>query len=108
MEVSGGRVDILIASDCIYDPTYHVDLLDSASELISPEGTFIVGYSLHNNVPPASVEAFFELARGLGWKITGETVERFERQNAAPWDESSTRGDVYVKFLVRGDEVDYR
>ncbi|GMI03326.1 hypothetical protein TrRE_jg11616 [Triparma retinervis] len=102
LERTGGRkVDLLIASDCIYDPSYHSDLLESAGGLISKDGTFVVGYSLHNNVPEGRVEKFFDLARGGGWKVREERTERFERQNAAPWDDSKTRGDVYVKVLVR-------
>ena len=62
----GGReckIDMLIASDCIYDPTYHEALLQSVvGSIARDKGIFIVGYSFHMNVPPEKVISFFDLA----------------------------------------------
>ncbi|KAL3764046.1 hypothetical protein ACHAW5_003995 [Stephanodiscus triporus] len=63
---SSGRrkADLLIASDCIYNPTYHDALLRSAAGAMDPDvdAMFVVGYSLHGNVPDLRIFGF--LRRG--------------------------------------------
>jgi hypothetical protein len=54
---------MLITSDCIYNRMYHDALLRSATAAMDPNnGLFIVGYSLHGNVPACRALNFFEVA----------------------------------------------
>lgn len=97
-------VDLLIASDCIYNPTYHKSLLESAkSAMLSSNNNslFIVGYSLHGNVPPSHILNFFNLAKdeyGLG--IINEFTKEYDGQRGIG-SLDSNRGKVYVKVLAK-------
>ena len=73
--------DIVAVSDCIYDPNYHQQLLDSiCATLKKPTnqgrkandgGRVIITFSLHGNVPEDNVWAFFRKAadRGLTYRV---------------------------------------
>ena len=97
-------VDLLIASDCIYNPTYHNSLLESATSAMSSSNNsslFIVGYSLHGNVPPSHILNFFNLAKddyGLG--IINEFAKEYDGQRGIG-SLDSNRGKVYVKVLAK-------
>uniref|UniRef100_A0A7S4IZL9 Calmodulin-lysine N-methyltransferase n=1 Tax=Odontella aurita TaxID=265563 RepID=A0A7S4IZL9_9STRA len=103
----GGRFDLLVASDCIYNPTYHEALLRSASAVIDEsEGLFVVGYSFHGNVPPERVTQFFDLAESSDDEHYGgfETVSEFKKEydgQRGLGSSDSDRGAVYVRVMAR-------
>jgi len=103
--VSGAtnNVDLLIASDCIYNPQYHKALLESATYVMerSSNTLFIVGYSFHMNVPPDQVLNFFNLAREeFRLEVLCEMEEHYSGQKGIG-DTDEKRGTVYVKVLTR-------
>mmetsp|Transcript_26151 Transcript_26151/g.55170 ORF Transcript_26151/g.55170 Transcript_26151/m.55170 type:complete len:304 (-) Transcript_26151:66-977(-) len=97
----GVKADLLIASDCIYNPTYHRALLQSAVFAMAEEtGMFIVGYSFHGNVPPSQTLRFFTMAREeFGLEVVSEFVQEYEGQRGIG-SVDKTRGAVYVKVLA--------
>jgi len=99
--------DMLIASDCIYNPTYHAALLQSASALIEPRaGIFIVGYSLHGNVPTSHVEKFFtEAKQEYGLEVVRELVIKYSEGQKGIGSVDEKRGHVYLKILACRDSV---
>lgn len=103
-EESGGNIQLLIASDCIYDPTYHRALLDSVAGTMSKSnGRFVVGYSFHMNVPPARVMGFFELAeKDFELKVTSEFQQAYDGQEGIG-NHDPNRGAVYIKVLAHKD-----
>ncbi|KAL7501499.1 hypothetical protein ACHAWT_010073 [Skeletonema menzelii] len=96
------HVECLIASDCIYNPTYHAALLQSASALIEPcTGIFIVGYSLHGNVPTCDVERFFFVAeKEYGLKVIHELAVEYSEGQMGIGSVDKKRGNVYLKILA--------
>ena len=101
-EVTGGRpFDVAIASDCLYNPDGHRPLLESASACLRDGGIFLVGYSLHGNVPAEAVEAFFGAAEARGFRVDGGFGIQHDVQNAAKWSGVEGRGNVYIKRLVK-------
>jgi predicted nicotinamide N-methyase len=101
-----GEIELLIASDCIYDPTYHKALLQSASGSMSKEtGLFVVGYSYHMNVPPEKVIKFFEVAKSMfGLSAVSEFKKDYEGQIGIG-NKDPNRGAVYVKVLAHQDSI---
>uniref|UniRef100_A0A7S2KDF5 Calmodulin-lysine N-methyltransferase n=1 Tax=Skeletonema marinoi TaxID=267567 RepID=A0A7S2KDF5_9STRA len=101
------HVDLLIASDCIYNPTYHAALLQSASALIEPStGIFIVGYSLHGNVPTSHVERFFtEAKQEYGLEVVHELLVEYSEGQMGIGSVDEERGNVYLKILACRDSV---
>eukprot|EP00980_Cylindrotheca_fusiformis_P003983 scaffold874_cov126-Cylindrotheca_fusiformis.AAC.16 len=99
-------IELLIASDCIYDPTYHSALLKSASECLSQEkGLFIVGYSFHLNVSPEKVLEFFQVATSqYRLKVVSEFKKEYEGQLGIG-DDDPNRGAVYIKVLAHEDSI---
>ena len=92
--------DLLIASDCIYNPTYHTALLQSAVGAMAKLGKFIVGYSFHGNVPPSQVLDFFARAKDeFGLEVVSEFSEKYDGQRGIG-DMDKNRGVVYVKVLL--------
>jgi predicted nicotinamide N-methyase len=102
---SNSLADLLIASDCIYNPTHHTSLLQSADGLLSSNGLFIVGYSLHGNVPPDQILDFFDIAkRHFGLEIVNECMRKYDGQEGIGSDDP-IRGVVYIKVLARVSTV---
>ena len=67
------KANLLIASDCIYNPIYHHALLQSVVGAMDTTGIFVVGYSLHGNVPSLQTLEFFAVAqREYGLAIVNE------------------------------------
>lgn len=104
MDDNRSSFDLLVASDCIYNPVYHKALLKSASYLINKErGIFIVGYSFHMNVPPEQVLDFFLLAQSeYGFVIITELQQAFDGQKGIA-SKDPNRGVVYLKVLAHRD-----
>ena len=102
----GSDFDVLVASDCIYDPTYHQALLESAVVFMAKEnGLFIVGYSFHMNVPPAQVLKFFDQATvEFDLKIVSEFTQEYPGQLGIG-NQEPMRGAVYVKVLAHIDSI---
>lgn len=102
----GSDFDILVASDCIYDPTYHQALLESAVAFMAKEnGLFVVGYSFHMNVPPAQVLKFFDQATAeFDLKIVSEFTQKYPGQLGIG-NQEPVRGAVYVKVLAHVDSI---
>jgi hypothetical protein len=72
--------DLVIVSDCIYDPNYHDDLLVSLSRTLALDGTAVVSFSLHGNVQDAVIWEFFER------KLPSTTTRnRTQEDGAAVW-----------------------
>lgn len=101
LKIPAGDVDLLIASDCIYDPTHHQSLLESASATISKQsGLLVVGYSFHMNVSPDRVLEFFAVAEEKFDLIpVSELEEHYDGQNGIG-NHDPSRGAVYVKVLA--------
>jgi len=106
-EDKSARADMLIASDCIYNPTYHTALLRSASALIEPcTGLFIVGYSLHGNVPTSHVERFFtEAKQEYRLEVVRELVIKYSEGQKGIGSVDEKRGNVYLKILACKDSL---
>jgi predicted nicotinamide N-methyase len=105
----GGEIDLAIASDCIYNPTYHEVLLQSAAGVLSKEnGVFIVGYSFHMNVPPEQVLDFFDIASSkFGLEVVSELKQEYDGQRGIG-DKDKSRGVVYIKVLAYKDSIYFR
>ena len=103
---SGGNVDLLVASDCIYNPMYHNALLESAVAFMEKEsGLFVVGYSFHMNVPPEQVLQFFDKAEHFfGLKILNEFTKQYPGQPGIG-NQEPLRGAVYIKVLAHKDSI---
>ena len=88
---------MLIASDCIY----------TAMAAMDPNnGLFVVGYSLHCNVPACRALNFFEVARrDYGLIITNEYTKEYTDGQWGIVSDDGDRGAVYVKILTRGVNV---
>ncbi|EED88728.1 predicted protein [Thalassiosira pseudonana CCMP1335] len=98
------KADVLIASDCIYNPAYHEALLKSASSCIDKtSGIFIVGYSFHMNVPPSQVLNFFDIGTMLDFEVISEFKKDYDGQRGIETDKK--RGAVYVKVLAHKDSI---
>lgn len=104
LTADGGVMDLLVASDCIYNPMYHEVLLQSAAGCISKdEGLFVVGYSFHMNVPPEQVTEFFRKAETqYAFAVVSEFKEDYEGQSGIGSNDHN-RGAVYVKVLAHQD-----
>ena len=96
------KADLLVASDCIYNPAYHDALLRSATGVMDPErGLFVVGYSLHGNVPSSRISDFFDAARrDYGLRVVNEFLRQYEDGQRGIGSEDAERGAVYVKVLA--------
>lgn len=96
-----GNIELLVASDCIYDPTYHRALLESVAGTMSrTTGRFVVGYSFHLNVPPAKVVEFFALAeKEFDFRVTSEFKQEYNGQEGIG-NHDPNRGAVYIKVLA--------
>jgi predicted nicotinamide N-methyase len=93
--------DLVIASDCIYNPTHHTSLLQSAVRSMSSDGLFIVGYSLHGNVPSDRVLNFFNIAKHeFGLEIVNQVMREYDCQVGIGSNDRN-RAVVYVKVLAR-------
>ena len=102
---NSGGIDVLVASDCIYNPTYHDALLRSASGTICSEsGIFIVGYSYHMNVSKEQVEAFFAKAEEFDFCVVSEFTKKYKEQQGIG-SKDPERAVVYCKVLVHKDSV---
>ena len=85
--------DLVIVSDCIYDPSYHNDLLVSLSRALclptstgtSNGGIAVVSFSLHGNVQDSAIWEFLEsklpstiriddTGTGNGWRLEARCV----------------------------------
>ena len=96
------KADLVIASDCIYNPKYHRALLTSATHAMDSSSRFIVGYSLHGNVPQSQILNFFKLAQEeFGLDISNEFVKEYDGQGGIGSTDVD-RGMVYVKVLHLG------
>lgn len=108
---SGGdnMIDLLVASDCIYNPMYHQALLESAAGSINKEtGIFIVGYSFHMNVPPGQVLDFFDTAETqFGFQVLSALTKQYDGQMGIGSNDP-TRGAVYMKVLAHKDSIFWR
>lgn len=98
--------NLLIASDCIYNPAAHAPLLSSCLRLLDRRcGRLLVGFSLHSNVPDADVLAFFATAALAGLAVIREGEQRFDSQSGAAWQGRGTaRATVYYKVLAFADQ----
>jgi hypothetical protein len=99
---SGRKADLLIASDCIYNPTYHGALLRSATGAMDPnaDALFVVGYSLHRNVHASRTLDFFDVERrDFGLTIVNEFKIEYPDGQRGIGSEDGERGAVYVKVL---------
>ncbi|KAL7529003.1 hypothetical protein ACHAWF_002802 [Thalassiosira exigua] len=103
---SSEKADLLIASDCIYNPSFHRALLRSAAGAIDEErGVFVVGYSLHGNVPEYQILNFFEVAKvEFGFHVTSEFLQHYDGQEGIGSSDKK-RGDVHVKVLAKEGSV---
>lgn len=93
--------DLLIASDCIYNPMYHDTLLQSCDFLLSKDrGLLVVGYSYHGNVCKKEVEEFFTKAEeNDGLKVITNIFKAYSEQRGTSCNEKN-RGHVYLKVLA--------
>ena len=95
------KADLLIASDCIYNPTYHRALLQSAVGIMGDGGIFIVGYSFHGNVPKSETLHFFAVAKEeFGLRVVNEFTKEYRGQSGIGSNDEE-RGAVHVKVLMR-------
>ena len=96
--------DVILVSDCIYDPTYHQELLNSiCATLRKPNhqdgkvddrgGRVIVTFSIHGNVPEENVWEFFRKAtdKGLIWKEAPQNSEGNQEGRSGRHMEQSMR-----------------
>lgn len=102
---NSGGIDVLVASDCIYNPTYHNTLLQSASGTICSErGIFIVGFSYHSNCSKEQVDAFFAKAEEFGFCVVSEFTKKYKEQQGIG-SKDPERAMVYCKVLVHKDSI---
>ena len=95
------KADLLVASDCIYNPTFHTSLLESASSAMDINSLFIVGYSLHGNVPSSQILNFFNIAQDeFGLKVVNEFTKEYDGQQGIG-SVDKERGTVYLKLLIK-------
>lgn len=95
------KADLLIASDCIYNPEYHTSLLESASSAMNLKSFFIVGYSLHGNVQSSQILNFFNIAQDeFGLKVVNEFTKEYDGQRGIG-SVDKERGTVYLKLLIK-------
>ena len=93
------KADLLVASDCIYNPTYHTSLLESACTAMNSKSFFIVGYSLHGNVQSSQILNFFNIAQDeFGLKVVNEFTKEYDGQHGIGSSDKE-RGTVYIKLL---------
>jgi hypothetical protein len=66
-ESASGGYDLIIVSDCIYNPTYHRDLLKTIAATLrlpatpdDPGGRVILTFSLHGNTPDRDIWNFID------------------------------------------------
>jgi predicted nicotinamide N-methyase len=96
----GAKFDVVVASDCIYNPECHEILLRSASAVLGDAGVLIVGFSFHGNAANDAILAFFERAeRDFGLCVAREWDVMHDVQGAAVWSKDENRGNVYIKVL---------
>jgi predicted nicotinamide N-methyase len=102
-EETARKANLLIASDCIYNPMYHDALLRSATAAMDPiDGLFVVGYSLHGNVPAHQTLNFFDVARrDYGLIIANEYMKEYADGQRGIGCDDGERGAVYIKVLIR-------
>jgi predicted nicotinamide N-methyase len=100
------KANLLIASDCIYNPTYHHALLHSVIGTMDIHtGRFLVGYSLHGNVPSKQTLDFFTVAqREYGLIIVNELCINYPNGQLGIGSTDIERGVVYIKVLAYGDD----
>jgi len=101
LKAAGGeKFGLVVASDCLYNPSCHEVLLESARSIVEEKaGVFLVGYSLHGNVEGEAIHAFFDAARRFGFTVDKEWKVDHDRQKAAEWSSDKQRGNVFVKVL---------
>lgn len=98
--------DVIVASDCIYNPKFHRALLESATQLLDPSiGLFVVGFSLHGNIPSEQVLDFFATAAThYKMKIVKELQKDYDSQVGIGRTDAE-RGAVFVKVLARAESI---
>lgn len=97
--------DMLVSSDCIYNPQYHEALLQSAAGTISKKrGLFIVGYSYHTNVSTEQVEAFFSICGAYKFRVLSEFKKEYKEQMGIG-SKDPKRAVVYCKVLAHRDSI---
>ena len=105
VDTSGEGIDVLVASDCIYNPDYHNALLQSASATICSElGIFIVGYSYHSNVTSQRVEEFFAKAEEYDFRLISEFKKNYKEQEGIG-SKDPERAVVHCKVLANKDSI---
>ena len=98
------KANLLIASDCIYNPIYHHALLQSVVGAMDTTGIFVVGYSLHGNVPSLQTLEFFTMAqREYGLAIVNELCIEYPDGQLGIGSTDVERGVVYIKILTWDD-----
>jgi len=96
------NADLLIASDCIYNPTYHTSLLESASSAMNRKSFFIVGYSLHGNVQSSQILNFFNIAQDeFGLKVVNEFTKEYDGQKGIGSVDKEREGLSTSSFLLK-------
>jgi len=101
--------NVVIASDCIYNPTHHHALLSSVDSCLDLDtnntegGRFVVGYSYHPNVPPAQVESFFDMASSpeFNMEVVFQKIVEYQEGQTGIGSTDPDRGTVYLKVLRR-------
>ena len=86
-EKEPNRYDVIIVSDCIYNPNYHVPLLESVARMLKfPDGSgrhsggrAIISFSLHGNTTNETVWDFLDLVHGMKsldqqWRLAAAPV----------------------------------
>ena len=68
-------------------------------------GLFVVGYSLHGNVPSVQILDFFTVAqREYGLVIVNELCINYPNGQLGIGSTDIERGVVYIKVLAHGDD----
>mmetsp|Transcript_18730 Transcript_18730/g.46516 ORF Transcript_18730/g.46516 Transcript_18730/m.46516 type:complete len:354 (+) Transcript_18730:58-1119(+) len=102
--------DLVIVSDCIYDPSYHNDLLVSLSRTLrlpfkttSNGGIAVVSFSLHGNVQDSAIWEFLESKlpstirkddTGTGWRLEARCVSSNEETGEKGWHMETTMNEL--------------
>ena len=76
---AGGGFEVVLASDCLYNPELHGVLLDSIEMLMAPEGVGLLPFALHGNTADENVWGIVGLAESKGF-----TVEVLESAQLTP------------------------
>lgn len=94
--------DVIVAADCIYNPDFHSDLIDSIQLLLSENGVALLPFALHGNTNDENVWAFGERAKEKNF-----VVETLESQQLTPQILSMDpkRGLVHMIRLSRKQSV---